>query len=117
MIINIKLYVIEGRDDKYLETIKEAIKDIMRELRLNDNIIRFVSVKISRDYVDIIRGMLLGGEGPAEFMLIINELREYEIFDLPALIINGRKIIEGRDLSPVKIRRLISNRIKELLHG
>ncbi|WP_243679166.1 hypothetical protein [Vulcanisaeta distributa] len=100
MIINIKLYMIEDRDDKYLEMIKGIIREVMSELGLNDSIIRFISVKISRDYIDVIRGMMLGGEGPAEFMPIINELREYEIFDLPALIINGRKIIEGRDLSP-----------------
>ncbi|WP_054856755.1 hypothetical protein [Vulcanisaeta sp. JCM 16159] len=116
MIINIKLYMIEGKDDRYLEMIKRVIKETMSELGLSNGIIRFVSVKISREYIDVIRGMLLGGEGPAEFMPIINELREYEIFDLPALIINGRKIIEGRDLSPTEVRRLITNRVKELLH-
>ncbi|ADN50948.1 hypothetical protein [Vulcanisaeta distributa] len=117
MIINIKLYMIEGRDDKYLETIKEIIGEVANELGLNNGIIRFISVKISRDYLDIIHGMLLGGEGPAEFMPIINELKEYSIFDLPTLIINGRKVIEGRGLSTAEIKRIIFSRIKELLNG
>ena len=114
MIINIKLYVINGRDDKYLEMIRRIIKDIMNELGLSNHIIRFVSVKISRDYLDIIRGMLLGGEGPAEFIPIINELREYKVFDLPALIINDRKIIEGYKSNPTEIKHLILNFINEI---
>ncbi len=117
MIINIKLYVINGRDDKYLEMIRGIIKDIMSELGPSNHIIRFVSVKISRDYLDIIRGMLLGGEGPAEFIPIINELREYEVFDLPALIINGRKITEGCKSNPTEVKHLILSFIKELLHN
>ncbi len=64
MIINIKLYMIEGMDDKYLEIIKEIIREVVNELGLNNGIIKFISVKISRDYLDVIRGMLLGGEGP-----------------------------------------------------
>ncbi|ADY00272.1 hypothetical protein VMUT_0055 [Vulcanisaeta moutnovskia 768-28] len=116
MIINIRLYMIEDRDDKYLEIIKEVIKEATNELRLGKNAIRFVTIKISRDYLDIIISMLLGGEGPAEFMPIINELREYNVFDLPALIINGRKIIEGRRLSPTEVRHIILRKISELLH-
>jgi len=42
--------------------------------------------------------MILGGEGLTEFIPIVNELREYGIFNLPALVINGKKVFEGRDL-------------------
>ena len=116
MIINIKLYLIDGRDDKYLEMIKGIVRDIVSERRISNYVIRFVTVRIDRDYLDIIRGMLLGGEGPAEFMPIVNELREYRVFDLPALIINDRKVLEGRELNPTRIRQLILDRIRELLH-
>ncbi len=94
MIISIKLYLINGRDDKYLEMIKRIIKEVMDEQRISNYVIRFISVRIDRDYLDIIRGMLLGGEGPAEFMPIVNELREYKVFDLPVLIINNKKVFE-----------------------
>ncbi len=80
MIINIRLYIVEGRDEKYLEVIKRIIKDAVDELGLHNSIIRFTSVKINREYLDIILSMLLGGEGPSEFMPIINELRENSIF-------------------------------------
>ncbi len=55
---------------------------------------------------------------PVEFIPIINELREYNVFDLPTLIINGKKVIEGgRELSIAEIKHIISGKIKELLNS
>ncbi|MGC8543702.1 MAG: hypothetical protein ACP5NQ_07140 [Vulcanisaeta sp.] len=41
MIINIRLYIVEDRDEKYLEVIKRIIKDTVDELGLHNSIIRF----------------------------------------------------------------------------
>ncbi|BDR91678.1 hypothetical protein [Vulcanisaeta souniana] len=116
MLINIRLYMIDGRDNKYLEFIRDAINEVTNELRTSGSIIRFTSVKINRDYIDIILGMLLGGEGPAEFIPIINELREYNVFDLPALIINGKKVLEGKVQEPSIIKYTLSRKFHELFN-
>jgi hypothetical protein len=115
MLVSIKLFVIDGRDDEYVVTVKNAINEVVKRLDLRGNLVRFVSVRVNREFLDIIRSMILGGEGPAEFVPIVNELREYEIFDLPALVINGKKVFEGRALGPSEVSDLVIRRIMELI--
>jgi hypothetical protein len=73
-----------------------------------------ISVRVNREFLDMIRGMILGGEGLTEFIPIVNELREYGIFNLPALVINGKKVFEGRDLNPDEVSHIVIEKIMGL---
>nr|KJR73464.1 MAG: hypothetical protein TU35_05750 [Thermoproteus sp. AZ2] len=94
----IELFVISGRSQQLEESLKKAVEDIRSKVERRDRV-RLATIKIRQDAADQILKFL---DQPVErvpphFRSLVSILKRYNVAAFPAVIVDGQKILEGRE--------------------